>query len=173
MELNYKKVESFLKAPVPQDIEDEILGAYATYSLERDMRSEDLRNYFESLQLPRELYKMVGKSDLTVEGTDVVDFERLLRCTYHLLVFMDNEQIIDEMWGLLVQASGRDQSFPNVKLRDHVLSIKDLQKVSNFVGIDRASGIVEMISCATSGKRVYMTYLDFAYVMGKLGYLRF
>lgn len=83
MELNYKKVESFLKAPVPQDIEDEILGAYATYNLERDMRSEDLRNYFESLQLPRELYKMVGKSDLTVEGTDVVDFERLLRCTYH------------------------------------------------------------------------------------------
>lgn len=173
MELSYKKVEAFLKAPVPQDIEDEILAAYATYSLEHDMTSGDLVSYFEDLQLPRGLYKMVRKGDLSVEGTNVVDFERLLRCTYHLLVFMDNEQVIDEMWGLLVQGSGRDQSFPQVQLRDHVLSIKDLQKISNFVGIERASGIVEMISCATGGKTVYMTYLDFAYVMGKLGYLRF
>lgn len=173
MELNYKKVEAFLKAPVPQDIEDEILGVYATYSLEHDMTCNELTGYFEDLQLPRELYKMVPKDDLTVEGTNVVDFERLMRCTYHLLVFMDNEQVIDEMWELLVNACGRDKSFPKVKLRDHILSIKDLQKVSNYVGMDQASGIVEMISCATSGRRVFMTYLDFAYVMGKLGYLRF
>lgn len=162
-----------MKAKVPQEIEDEILAVYATYSLEHDMTSEDLEQFFSDLELPRQLYKMMLKDELTLEGTNVVDFEKLLRCTYHLLVFMDNEKIIDEMWELLVHGSGRDKNFPSVELKNHVLSIKDLQKVSNFVGIDQSSGIVEMISCATNGRRVYMTYLDFAYILGKLGHLRF
>lgn len=162
-----------MKVPVPQEIEDEILTTYAEYSLDHDMTLDDLDKYFEQLQLPRDLYKMIPRSDLVVEGTNVVDFSKLLSSTYHLLIFMDNEKIISEMWSLLVQGSGRDRSFPQVEMKNHVLSLKDLQKIRNYVGIEQSGGVVEMISTATSGKRVYMTYMDFAYILGKLGYLRF
>lgn len=173
MEVSYESVEKFLQAKIPQDIEDEILVAYATYNMDHDMVTADLEGYFEDLQLPRQLYRMIRKGEITLEGTDLIDFERLLKCTYHLLIFMDNQDTIDEQWTLLIQASGRDNSFPKVKLRNHVLSIKDMQKISSVVGIDQSTGVIEMVSCATSGKRVYITYLDFAYILGKLGYLRF
>lgn len=173
MELSYEKVEAFLKVKVPTEIEDEILTTYASFSLEHDMTVEDLNKYFEQLELPRELYKMIPMSELVVAGTNVVDFGKLLTSTYHLLIFMDNEEIITEMWSLLVEGCGRDRDFPQVRLKNHVLSLKDLQKIRNYVGVEQASGIVEMISVATGGRRVYITYLDFAYVLGKLGYLRF
>lgn len=173
MELNYEKVQAFMKVRVPAEIEDEILAAYASCSLDHDMTVDDLETYFDQLQLPRDLYKMIPAADLVVEGTKVVDFTKLLSGTYHLLIFMDNDKIITEMWSLLVEGSGRDRAFPAVKLKNHVLSLKDLQKIRNYVGIDQSVGIIEMISVATDGKRVYMTYLDFAYILGKLGYLRF
>lgn len=171
--MNYKKVESFIRAKIPQDIEDEILAVYANYSIEHDMTTDELSSYFKELQLSEDFSKLVAPSDLSLEGTNVIDFDKLLQCTYHLLIFMDNEDVVDEMWKLMIHASGREQAFPLVKLRNHVLSIKDVQKISNFVGTESSEGIIEMVSCATSGKRVYITYLDFAYILGKLGYLRF
>lgn len=173
MDLNYKKVEAFMKVKIPQEIEDEILAVYANCSMEHDMTIKELDFYFSELQLSKELRKMVSPSELSIPDTDIIDFERLLQCTYHLLIFMDNEEIIDEMWRLLIHASGRDVSFPQVLLKNHVLSLKDVQKMSNSVGAESSDGIIEMVSCATSGKRVYITYLDFAYILGKLGYLRF
>ncbi|QLQ78306.1 hypothetical protein HG537_0A05530 [Torulaspora globosa] len=173
MELSYEKVEAFLKVKVPQEIEDEILATYAEFSLEHDMTLDDLDKYFEQLELPKELCKMIPRNELVIEGTNVVDFTKLLTSTYHVLIFMDNEKTITEMWSLLVTSSGRDRDFPQVRLKNHVLSLKDLQKIRNYIGVEQSSGIVEMISVATGGRRVYMTYLDFAYILGKLGYLRF
>ncbi|CDF89864.1 ZYBA0S05-03532g1_1 [Zygosaccharomyces bailii CLIB 213] len=172
-ELKYEDVQKFVNSKIPEELEDEILAVYAKYSMEHDMTVQDLKNYFGDLQLPESWVRMIKSADVTVEGTNVVDLDKLLRCTYHLLIFMDNEEVIDDLWQLLVSASGRDQAFPLVKLRHHVLSIKDLQRASNSAGLDQAHGIVEMMSCATGGRRIYMTYLDFAYILGKLGYLRF
>lgn len=172
-ELSYEQVEKFVNSKIPEELEDEILAVYAKYSMEHDMTVQELKSYFADLQLPPVWVSMVKTTEVVVEGTDVVDLDKLLQSTYHLLIFMDNEEAIDQLWQLLVSASGRDQAFPQVKLKHHVLSIKDIQRASNSVGLDQAQGIVEMMSCATGGQRVYMTYLDFAYILGKLGYLRF
>lgn len=167
------RVEKFTKGKIPQVVEDEILGVFANYSIDHDMTIRDLPLYFGDLQLPKDLWKLVREEDLIVEGTDVIDFDKIVRSTYELLIFMDNADIIDNLWGLLVKNAGRDRQFPNVKLRDHVLSIKDLQKISTVINNEPSGGFIEMLSSATGGKRVYMTYIDFAKVLGKLGYLKF
>lgn len=85
---------------------------------------------------------------------------------------MDNATVIDSQWSMLVQGCGRDKQFPNVTLRNHVLSIKDLQKIANSINVD-GSRLIDMMSCATQGKRVFLTWLDFAYLLGKMGHLVF
>ncbi|GAV54048.1 hypothetical protein ZYGR_0AK05500 [Zygosaccharomyces rouxii] len=172
-DLKYEQVERFLHIKIPEELEDEILAVYAKYSMDHDMTTNDLAGYFEDLQLPSKWYNITPVKDLVVEGTQIIDLDKLLQCTYHLLIFMDNEETIDQLWGLVISASGRDVDFPNVDLKKHVLSIKDLQKANTSAGLEQAHGIVEMMSCATGGQRVYMTYMDFAYILGKLGILRF
>lgn len=171
--LTYERVSRFSKIKVPQDIEDEMLNVYATYSIEHDMNTHDLEAYFKDLELPRDLYKLVRKEDLVIEGTDIIDFESLIRNTYYILIYIDNEDVINSLWGSMVKNCGRDKKFPNIQLSDHVLSVKDLQKISNVVGMADQSGLIQMMSCATEGNRLYLTYLDFAAVLGKLGLLRY
>ncbi|SCV01103.1 LAME_0G14070g1_1 [Lachancea meyersii CBS 8951] len=168
----YGDVLEFMNPKVPSEIEDDILGAFATYSIESDMTSANLNDFFSDLQMPRDITKMVNAQDVCVEGTNVVSFDKLLKSTFHLLIFMNNAEIVDTQWSMLVVACGRDKRFPHVALRSHVLSIKDLQKIANSINMDNGH-LVEMMSFATSGKRVFMTWLDFAYLLGKLGHLVF
>ncbi|CAL9732077.1 DNA repair protein Rad33p [Monosporozyma unispora] len=178
--LNYSTVERFKNCTVPQEVEDDILETFAKYSIDHDMTVQDTQSYFEDLQLPRELYKLIRKEDIVIDGTDVVDFDKIVRQTFHLLIFMNNEDVINSFWALLLKNSGRSEKFPEVKLKDHILSIKDLQKVDVLLNNNNSSNkntsgvdIIGMLTCATYGSRVYMTYLDFADVLGRLGYLQF
>ncbi|KAL3233450.1 DNA repair protein RAD33 [Nakaseomyces bracarensis] len=171
--LSYEQVRRFNEAKMPLEVEDEVLGCYARFSLDGDMVCGDLVPYFEELELPRGFYKHVRKEQVAIEGTDIVDFDLLLKVTYHILIFMDNESLIDQLWGLLLQASGRLENDKVKDIKDHILSIKDLQKVENYLGDSDPRDLINMVSVATGGKRVYMTYLDFAYVLGKLGYLKY
>lgn len=171
--LTYERVATFTKLKVPQDIEDEMLSVYANYSIEHDMNTDDLESYFKDLELPRDLYKLVRREDLVIEGTNVIDFESLIRNTYYILIYIDNEDVIRSLWSSMVKNCGRDKEFPNIQLTDHVLSVKDLQKISNVVGMTDQSGLIQMMGCATEGNRLYLTYLDFAAVLGKLGLLRY
>ena len=179
--LDYSIVENFLNCKIPQEIEDEILETFAKYSMEHDMDTTDLINYFEDLQMPHELYKLVRTEDVVIENTKVIDFDKIVRVTYHLLIYMNNEDVVTSFWNLLLRNSGRLDNFPNVKLKDHILSIKDLQKIDTLLNNntsgnksnDNKFDIIGMMPCATGGSRVYMTYLDFANVLGRLGYLQF
>lgn len=171
--LSYEQVRKFNEARMPAEVEDEVLGCYARYSLTGDMLCKDLVPFFEDLQLPRRFYKNVRKEQVAIEGTGIVDFELLLRVTYHLLVYMDNEPLIDQFWEMLLQASGKYGARGVRDQKDQVLSIKDLQKVENYLGDKDPRELIGMMSVATGGKRVYMTYLDFAEVLGKLGYLKY
>lgn len=171
--LTYDRVSVFTKLKVPQDIEDEMLSVYAQYSIEHDMNTYDLESYFNDLQLPRDLYKLLRRENLVIEGTNIVDFESLIRSTYDILIYIDNEDVIKNLWSSMIKNSGRDKEFPNIQLTDHVLSVKDLQKISNSLGVADQTGLIQMMSCATEGNRLYLTYLDFAAVLGKVGLLRF
>ena len=131
--LNYSVVEKFQNCEIPQEIEDGILEIFAKYSIEHDMDTNDLVDYFEDLQIPHELYKLVRIEDVVVEGTKVIDFDKIVKITFHLLIYMNNEDIINSFWNMLLKSSGRLDNFPNVKLKDHVLSVKDLQKIDTLL----------------------------------------
>ncbi|CUS23441.1 LAQU0S10e00452g1_1 [Lachancea quebecensis] len=169
---SYNSILEFLNPKIPSEIEDDILGAFANYSIESDMTARDLPEYFKELQMPTEMTKLIQPQDLCLEDTNIVDFDKLLKTTFHLLIFMNNAEIIDTQWMMLVQGCGRDTQFPHVALRNHVLSIKDLQKIANSINVD-GGHLIDMMSCATQGKRVYITWMDFAYLLGKLGHLVF
>ncbi|SCW02807.1 LAFE_0F14708g1_1 [Lachancea fermentati] len=169
---SYNDVLAFTNPKIPSEVEDEILTEFANYSIEHDMTVRNLDSFFGDLQMPKDLTKMVNRPSLCIEGTDFIDFDKLLKQTYHLLVYMDNLTVIDTQWEMLVHTSGRDTQFPSVSLRNHVLSIKDLQKVANSINMD-SHHLVEMMSCATQGQRVYITWMDFAYLLGRLGQLTY
>lgn len=172
-QISYSQIDAFDKATLPVEIEDEILGAYSVFATEeQDMKRSQVVDFFNMLKLPKDLYHLVHTKNLCIEGTDIVDFERLLKDTYYLLIYMDNIELIDDLWALLVHSTGRDERYPNVQLRNHILSVKELQKSFNYCGIDQTREIVEMVAVATDGERVYMDYLDFARILGRLGLLR-
>ena len=171
--LGYDTVSRFLNAKIPGELEDELLVAYATCTEgQDDMTAAQLPAFFEDLQLPKEWYELVSPSRVCIEGTDIVDFEKLMSATYRLLIFMDNEKTIDEHWELLLGASQRAERFGRVPARKQAVTLKDLQRCAAHVGMEPEQS-VEMLAWATGGSRVYVTYLDFAYLLGKLGYLHF
>lgn len=175
--LTYATVERFKHCEIPQEVEDEILETFAKYSIDHDMNIDDIASYYEDLQLPRELYKLIRNEDVVIEGTNIIDFDKIVKQTFHLLIYMNNEDIINSFWTLLLKNSSRMDKYPHVHLKDHILSIKDLQKIdvllNNSNNPNNNTDVIGMLTCATKGKRVYMTYLDFANVLGRLGYLQF
>lgn len=154
--VSYERVELFENPKVPIEVEDEILEKYAESSLDHDMTVNELPRFFKDLQLEPTIWKLVRNEDVIIEGTDVIDFTKLVRCTCQLLILMNNLTVTDDLWSMLIRNCGRDVDFPQVALRDHVLSVKDLQKISNLIGADQSSGTIEMISCATDGKRLFI-----------------
>ncbi|AMD21646.1 HFL210Cp [Eremothecium sinecaudum] len=171
--ISYDSVSRFIEAKIPKDIEDEMLLAYSTCTDNQDdLTISDVSRFFKELHLPEEWYKLVDKQRICIDGTEVVDFEKLLSVTYRLLTFMDNERVIDDQWSLIVSYAGRLDRFPNTELRKQVLSLKDLQRCSSQLSMEPQQTL-EMLACATEGRKVYITYLDFAYLLGKLGYLRY
>lgn len=170
--LDYSQVLKFVNINIPQDLEDEFLTEYARITGEKDLAIDDLFDYYTELQLNPELFKLMDKSMVCIEGTNIVDFDKLLKSAYHLLIFMDNEHLIDKQWSTLIEHSQRSKKFQNIPLKNHVITIKDLQDILIQLNMDQ-SQIVDMISCITNGKRDFITYIDFAYLLGKMGSLRY
>lgn len=173
--VNIGKVRAFDEAKPPLEVEDEILRIYATLSMEHDMTVTDCTSFFESLELPRDLWHLVRKEAVVVAGTDIVDLDKLIKCTYRLLIVMDNAETVDTLWKELVASSGRASRFPAVELRSHVLGNNELANAIEGAGGSAVlQEVDEMMATAVehTGRR-YMTYLDFACLLGKLGYLRY
>lgn len=171
--LSHETVYSFLNAKIPKSMEDEMLLAYSNCTIEvPDLMMDNLDKYFDEIKLPSEWYQMVEKHMVCLDGTDIVDFDKLLSITYRLLIFMDNAEIIDSQWLLILEYSGRIERYKHIPVRKQVVSIKEIQRCASQVSMEQQK-VVEMISCATEGRRVFIRYLDFAHLLGKLGYLRF
>ena len=142
------------------------------FTQDSELKWSQVGQFYEELQIGKEWYSLLDPRDLCLEGLDVVDFEKLMDVTYRLLIFMDNQLTIDKQWELLIQYSGRLEQFPQVKLRKQVVSVKDIQKAAVQIDMDQ-SLILPMVSWATNGQRVFVTYLDFAKLLGKMGILKF
>ncbi|CDO92056.1 unnamed protein product [Kluyveromyces dobzhanskii CBS 2104] len=169
---DFDSISKWDEAKMPAEIEDEVLSLYARFTEEGELKWSVMSKFYTELQIGSEWYTLLEPKDLCLEGIDVIDFEKLLDVTYRVLVFMDNAAVIDKQWRLLLQYSGRLQQFPNVTLRKHVMSVKDVQKAAVQVDLDQHI-ILPMVSWATNGERVFVSYLDFAKVLGKMGLLRY
>ncbi|BAO40629.1 DNA repair protein RAD33 [Kluyveromyces marxianus] len=170
--LSYDTIDKWEHAHMPYEIEDEVLNLYVKFTEESELKWVDIALFYEQLEVPKEWVSLLEPRDLCIDGLDVIDFDKLMDTTYRLLIFMDNAAIIDKQWELLLRYSGRMEQFPNVSLRKHVLSVKDVQKAAVQVDMDQ-SMIVSMVSWATNGERVFVTYIDFAHCLGKMGVLRY
>ncbi|KAH3900343.1 related to DNA repair protein RAD33 [Saccharomycodes ludwigii] len=185
---DYSRVEKFLNPTnIPPQIEDEILNLYLEFSLESDMLLKDLSSFFECLSLPAVLYNKINyQNELCIENTQVVDFNRLLQVTYHLLIYVDNEPLIMQYWKLLVDYSQRKEQpsrFAEIEYKNQILGIKELQKINESINAHSITNdedtnnqepqiLIKMLQCATRGKRSFITYIDFANLLGRIGLLR-
>ncbi|EGA77486.1 Rad33p [Saccharomyces cerevisiae Vin13] len=115
--VSYERVELFENPKVPIEVEDEILEKYAESSLDHDMTVNELPRFFKDLQLEPTIWKLVRNEDVIIEGTDVIDFTKLVRCTCQLLILMNNLTVIDDLWSMLIRNCGRDVDFPQVGLK--------------------------------------------------------
>lgn len=171
-DVSYDTITRWNEARMPTEIEDEVLSIYLSFTEEGEFKWADISSFYMELQISKSWYGLLEFKDLCLDGIDVIDFEKLLDVTYRLLIFMDNESIIDKQWELLLKYTGRLQQFPKVALRKHVISVKDVQKAAVQVDMDQHI-ILSMVSWATNGERVFVTYLDFAKLLGKMGLLRY
>lgn len=157
---------------IPTEIEDEILEAFTTYSFDDDMRIEHLGSYYKDLKIPSVFLagnSRIVPSELTIEGTDIIDFDKLLIKSFQLIVIRNNKQIIQQNWDLL-QAAYSESS--DISAPSSGLNLKNLKDISDGV----KSGIsdpllLDMVAVATEGEGVSVTFIDFAYILGKIGEL--
>lgn len=171
-DFSYDCIAKWNNARMPEEIEEEVLNLYVKYSEEHEFKWDVIHRFYEELEIDKELVGLLESRDLCLEGLDVIDIDKLIDVTYKLLIYMDNQNTIDAQWSLLLRYTGRLESFPQVRLRKHVISVKDIQKAAVQVDMDQ-SLILPMVTWATSGLKVFVNYLDFAQLLGKMGILRY
>ncbi|ONH65629.1 DNA repair protein RAD33 [Cyberlindnera fabianii] len=164
-----KSIGDFIApAKLPAHYEDEILDAFANYSIEQDMKTTDLPSLYNDLRVPRDFIignKRLRPEDLSIEGTDVIDFDKMLTKAYHLLLFRDNEDEIKRVWDSLIKAAGG-------KGRTG-LNVADLKRVETELKLGISDTLLlDMVAVGAEGQGVEVTIVDFAYILGKLGYFK-
>ncbi|CAM9020289.1 unnamed protein product [Wickerhamomyces anomalus] len=170
--VNKRTISQFVKPEkIPPDIEDEILEAFTNYSLEDDMRVENLKSYYSDLKIPKLFIignKRIDARHMIIEGTDIIDFDKLLVKSFQLIIFRNNKHIIQQNWDLLqnsLKEFGKTEKLNG-------LNYKNLKNISEDVKTGISDPILlDMVAVATDGEGVDVNFIDFAYILGKLGEL--
>lgn len=159
-----RTIEEFTAPKLPAHYEDEILEAFANYSMETDMVVSQLPLYFQDLKIPKQFIignKRIRPEELAIKGTQVVDFDKLLVKSYQLLLFRDNRRSIEDTWKLICGKSHKAAlGMPELKQLDSELKAS----ISDTL-------LMDMVAVGTEGNGLDVTMSDFAYILGKLGQL--
>jgi hypothetical protein len=153
---------------LPTHIEDEILEALANYSIEHDMDTSDLAQYFKDIKVPNIFIvgnKRLNPDGLVIEGTKIIDFDKLMIVSYHLILFRNNRDLIQQTWKLLLS----EQKSKDLTSSINLTQLQDINENAR-IGISTPL-LLDMIALATDGRSVTMSIVDFAYVLGKLNKL--
>jgi hypothetical protein len=131
------------------------------------MVANQLPQFFQDLRIPAMFMignKRIRSDELIIEGTQVVDFDKLLLKSYQLLLFRDHRQYIEESWRLLQQSAGKSHK--------SALNVSDLKKLDTELKTSINDALLlDMIAVGTEGTGLDITITDFAYILGKLGLL--
>lgn len=129
----------------------------------------------------------------------IVDFDKILHYIHKLLIFMENQVTILEYWKLVLfniplkrAAIEKHQNLSQVNWFLEIINVKEIKsieemdkissskiiknnKVNKNYAVTKDSQIfvlaLKMIKVASTTDSLYITYLDFAHLLGKLGLL--
>ncbi|XBW36074.1 hypothetical protein QEN19_001649 [Hanseniaspora menglaensis] len=133
-------------------------------------------------------------------NTKIVDFDKMLHNIHKLLIFMENESIIMEYWKLILfnvpfkkNAIEKKNDLSKINWFMEIINVKDLKNIEEMskiqtlldkqnkskaakdYSVDSQTFLLalKMIKVASATETLYITYLDFAHLLGKLGLLNF
>lgn len=166
--INIKKIHEFSKPnEIPHDIEDQILEVFGEYSMDQDLTYSQMNSFFRDLGVSTIFTKSNNKlsqTSLCIEGTDVIDFDKLLVACFHLIVFERNKKEIITNWNLIRKI------IPNNDPNKYTINLKDLKAINQEIKMGISDSVLlDMVAVATEGLSPEVKFIDFAYIMGKLG----
>lgn len=194
--------EKSIKAKLDESIEAEIAQNFFNI-MQENQGSDFLRHYIPELfgrlgLLPDFTKLMVLKHthQILVEDTNVVDFDKLVHFIHKLLIFMDNETVIMEYWKLILfNIDGRSQKINHsinsgtISWYMEMISTKDLNSIEEMSKLSSKSEdksnkeskfsddslllACKMIKTGSCTSTLYVTYIDFAHLLGKMGFLEY
>ena len=192
--------EKTIKTSLDETIEQDIAQNFFNI-MQQNESSDFMKHYittlFESLGILAEFSKLMvikHAHQVLIENTNVVDFDKLLHFVHKILIFMENEAVIMEYWKLILfNIEGKrtkiDNSIKNEEMNWYMemISTKDLNSIDEMGKITGANDekdnkalskdaeklllVCKMIKTASSTGTLYVTYIDFAHLLGKLGLL--
>ncbi|KAH3685586.1 hypothetical protein WICPIJ_003448 [Wickerhamomyces pijperi] len=161
--------------PIPSQIEDVILEKYTKYSLGRDMKTSDLPSFWSDLRIP-DIFTIGNTTlrDIAIEGTDVIDIDKLLRYSYQLVKMRDNRALIIETWNMLREEVNEHNGRGRV---GEALNLVDLCKIDQGLKLNLGDQLIrDMINIGDgsfgwirSDNKVDLEVWEVGYILGKLG----
>lgn len=158
---------------IPPKYETQLLDIYTHHTEEKpDIHLEEIPSLLiDGLNVPAEV--VPNRDELTswlIEGTEVLDFEKWLYNGYLWLLLGDNLDDVDLLWEDIWETLEKDINTEDKNLlRRKRLYLKDVKTLINIGKLD--ANAMEMLQTAGNGK-VYIDYLDFFKLLGRLGVLQ-
>lgn len=157
---------------LPSSVEDFIVDKYSDHCVENDsedlLESELLEFCKIRLDLPVRLVDNINPASLVIEGTNVLDFDRFLQTVGPLVMLLPYVSYIDSLWKMFV-GTVATQVKDVFRYRIH---LDDMVKIRQAINDSAPTGVLlDMVSLASNGQRVYVNYADFAIILGKIGEL--
>lgn len=163
---------------IPQKYEDILLDGYTNFCEIKNTDDIKLDNLAEAIEkyigVP---FKLIpDKNELRswcIDNTEIVDFEKWLYNGYLWLKIVENMDIADDYWKMILKLlnGGSEKSNGNENELDDndrfkKLYLNDVKKLVKIGRID--ADIIGMLQTASRGK-VFINYIDFVVLLGRLG----
>ncbi|QPG73321.1 hypothetical protein FOA43_000631 [Brettanomyces nanus] len=145
----------------------------------QDVHLQDLKQLFqENLHINKKLIQFINLDEFRLEASgnqDLVDFEKYLYNSALLLNLSQRLEIIDFYWELvLANIKGKGELTPAERKSAYqqTLDLKDIEQLSkNLKQAIPMDILMNMITLCNEGERVYLNYMDFALILGRVGEL--
>lgn len=162
----------FISGKLPASVEDFIVDKYSDHCVENDsedLLGSELLDFCQNrLNLPLRLIENIEPSSLVIEETDILDFDAFLQTVGMLVMLLPYLSYIDSLWTMFVKTVAPQEK----DVFAYRIHLDDMVKVRHAINDSTPTGVLlDMVSLASNGKRVYINYADFAVIMGRIGEL--
>lgn len=155
---------------IPEEYETLLIDIYTkSTEINPDILIEEIPNLLRNeLNVPEALIH-VNENEFkswAIDGTNILDFEKWLYNGYFWLILSGNLGTVDMLWNDIWAALGVNDTRNDSNLRVNKLYLKDVKKLIEIGKLD--GNAMGMLQTAGNGK-VYIDYIDFFKLLGRLG----